>query len=36
MSTSLASTNWVTVTNGVWFVGLQVTNASGTVFFRLQ
>ncbi len=36
MSTSLASTNWVTVTNGVRFVGLQVTNASGTVFFRLQ
>jgi len=36
MSTNLASGNWVTVTNGAMFIGVQVTNAPGTAFFRLQ
>ena len=36
MTTNLATGNWVTVTNGVPFSGLQITNAPGTAFFRLQ
>jgi hypothetical protein len=36
MTTNLASGNWVTVTNGVPFIGLQITNAPGTAFFRLH
>ncbi len=36
MTTNLASGNWVTVTNGIPFNGLQITNAPGTAFFRLQ
>ena len=36
MTTNLASGNWVTVTNGVPFFGLQITNAPGTAFFRLH
>ena len=36
MTTNLASGNWVTVTNGIPFIGLQVTNAPGTAFFRLH
>ena len=35
MTTDLASGNWVTVTNGIPFYGLQITNAPGTSFFRL-
>jgi len=36
MTTNLASGNWVTITNGIPFSGLQITNASGTAFFRLH
>jgi alpha-tubulin suppressor-like RCC1 family protein len=36
MTTNLASGNWVTVTNGIPFSGLQITNAPGTAFFRLN
>lgn len=36
MTTNLASGNWVTVTNGIPFSGVQITNAPGTAFFRLQ
>jgi hypothetical protein len=36
MTTNLTSGDWVTVTNGVPFTGLEVTNAPGTAFFRLQ
>lgn len=36
MTTNLASGNWVPVTNGVSFLAVQVTNAPGTVFFRLH
>lgn len=36
MSTNLASTNWVTVTNGVPFSGVEITNAPSPAFFRLQ
>ena len=36
MTTNLTSGNWVTVTNGIPFTGLQITNAPGTAFFRLQ
>jgi hypothetical protein len=32
----LTSGNWVTVTNGIPLIGLQITNASGTAFFRLH
>jgi len=35
MSTNLNSGNWVNVSNGIPFVGLQITNASGNAFFRL-
>jgi uncharacterized repeat protein (TIGR03803 family) len=35
-STNAASGNWVTVSNGIPYVGLQITNAPGTAFFRLQ
>ena len=37
MTTNLASGNWVTVTNGILFSGLQITNAPpGAAFFRLH
>ena len=37
MTTNLASGNWVTVTNGIPFSGLQITNAPpGAAFFRLH
>jgi Bacterial Ig-like domain (group 2) len=36
MSTNLTFGNWVTVTNGIPFSGLQITNAPGTTYFRLQ
>lgn len=36
MTTNLASGIWVTVTNGIPFSGLQITNAPGTAFFRLH
>jgi hypothetical protein len=36
MTTNLTSGNWVTVTNGIPFIGLQITNAPGTAFFRLM
>jgi hypothetical protein len=36
MTTNLASGNWVTVTNGIPFIGVQLTNAPGTAFFRLH
>jgi alpha-tubulin suppressor-like RCC1 family protein len=36
MTTNLASGNWVTVTNGIPFSGLQITNAPSPAFFRLQ
>jgi len=36
MTTNLASGNWVTVTNGIPFSGVQITNASGNAFFRLH
>jgi len=35
MTTNLGSGNWVTVTNGVVFIAVQITNAPGTTFFRL-
>jgi hypothetical protein len=35
-TTNLASGNWVTVTNGVPFTGVEIINAPGTAFFRLQ
>jgi outer membrane protein assembly factor BamB len=37
MTTNLASGNWVTVTNGILYSGLQITNAPpGAAFFRLH
>jgi hypothetical protein len=36
MTTNLASGKWVTVTNSVTFIGIQVTNTPGPAFFRLQ
>ena len=36
MTTNLTSTNWVTVTNGIPFFGLQITNPPGSAFFRLH
>jgi hypothetical protein len=36
MTTNLTSGNWVTVTNGIPFSGVQITNAPGTAFFRLH
>lgn len=36
MTTNVATGPWVTVTNGVVFVGLQITNAPNPAFFRLQ
>jgi hypothetical protein len=36
MTTNLTSGNWVTVTNGILFNAVQITNAPGTAFFRLQ
>lgn len=36
MSTNLATGNWVPVTNGVPFSGIEITNAPNPAFFRLQ
>jgi alpha-tubulin suppressor-like RCC1 family protein len=36
MTTNLASGNWVTVTNGIPFSGVQITNVPDAAFFRLQ
>ena len=36
MSTNLATGPWVTVTNGVPFTAVQITNAASPAFFRLQ
>jgi hypothetical protein len=36
MSTNLASGNWVTVTNPVTFVAIQVTNVPANAFFQIQ
>jgi hypothetical protein len=36
MTTNLVSPNWVTVTNGVPFSGVEITNAPSPAFFRLQ
>jgi len=36
MTTNLASTNWVTVNNGIPISGMQLTNAPANAFFRLQ
>ena len=36
MTTNLASTNWVTITDGVPVICLQITNVTGPAFFRLQ
>jgi hypothetical protein len=35
MTTNLTSGNWVTVTDGVPFTGVKITNAPGTAFFQL-
>ena len=35
MTTNLTSGNWVVITNGIPYVGLQITNAPGPNFFRL-
>jgi alpha-tubulin suppressor-like RCC1 family protein len=36
MTTNLVSGNWVAVTNGIPFSGLQITNGPGTAFYRLH
>jgi uncharacterized repeat protein (TIGR03803 family) len=36
MTTNLSSGIWVPATNGIPFTGVQVTNASGPLFFRLE
>lgn len=36
MTTNLASSNWVTVTSGIPLISIQITNAPGNAFFRLQ
>ena len=36
MSTNLASGNWTTVTNGIPFSGIELTNAPRAAFFRLM
>jgi len=36
MSTNLASSNWVAVTNGISFIGVQISNAPSPAFFRIQ
>jgi hypothetical protein len=36
MNTNPPSGTWNTVSNGVAFTGLQVTNAPGNAFFRLH
>lgn len=36
MTTNLTSGNWVVVTNGVLFTGIQITNAPANAFFQLQ
>jgi hypothetical protein len=35
MSTNLTGTNWITVTNGIPFNGLQITNAPTPAYFRV-
>ena len=35
MTTNIASGNWVTVTNGIPFTGVQIPNAPNAAFFRL-
>ncbi|HLX94653.1 MAG TPA: hypothetical protein VKU37_02810 [Verrucomicrobiae bacterium] len=35
MSTNLTTDNWVTVTNGVPFTGIEITNPPSPAFFRL-
>jgi hypothetical protein len=36
MTTNIASGNWVTVTNGIPFTGVQIPNAPNAAFFRLH
>jgi BspA type Leucine rich repeat region (6 copies) len=36
MTTNLNSGNWVTVTNSVLFIGLQITNQASPAFYRLN
>jgi hypothetical protein len=36
MTTNLASGNWVAVTNGIPFIGVQISNAPSPAFFRIQ
>jgi hypothetical protein len=36
MTTNLLSGNWVTITNGIPFGGVQLTNVPGTTIYRLQ
>jgi sugar lactone lactonase YvrE len=36
MTTNLSTGPWVTVSNGVPFFGVQITNGPGTAFFRLH
>jgi hypothetical protein len=36
MTTNLLSGNWVTITNGIPFGGVQLTNVPGTTTYRLQ
>jgi hypothetical protein len=36
MTTNIASGNWVTVTNGIPFTGVQIPNAPSAAFFRLH
>src|SRR5450756_607790 len=35
LTTNLSSGNWVVVSNGIPFTGLQITNAPNPVFFRI-
>ncbi len=36
MTTNLVSSNWVTITNGVSLIGLQITNVPSPSYFRLR
>lgn len=36
MNTDLSSTNWVIVTNGVPFIGIQIPNPPSNTYFQLQ
>jgi hypothetical protein len=36
MTTNLNSPNWVMVTNGIPFIGVQITNGPANAFFRLH